>query len=118
MKYHMPLHAIKQKANNEIENKKRVYVLVLEGKVYNFAKVHSSYFLSILGKSSLILEKKLYFVLIFSKLKLKLFLVLENLRLSVLSDLPDSVGTEGDVGDPGQGGHGVLLGVRGEHDPV
>ena len=26
--------------------------------------------------------------------------------------------TAGDVGDPGEAGHGVLLGVGGEHDPV
>ena len=40
------------------------------------------------------------------------------LMLSVLCDLPHSVTTEGDVGDPGEGRHGVLVSDGGEHDPV
>ena len=37
--------------------------------------------------------------------------------LSVLCDLPHPA-TEAGVGDPGEAGHGVLLGEDGEHGPV
>ena len=39
-------------------------------------------------------------------------------RNLLLFDLPLSFMTEADVGDPGQGGHGVLISDVGEHDPV
>ena len=39
------------------------------------------------------------------------------LMLSVLCDLPHSVTTEADVGDPGEAGHSVLLSNVGEPHP-